>query len=161
MTEQDRVELERLEKEKHRLDLEQTAAHQAYIDKWMEYEGISEAYDMLLHKYATCESCRYFAVHDLSSDGWHNLCGNSITKSCTCCHSRCNQYKPDNLITKWVKESCKRSLNPQDVAALKILFIDIMKIEDTDYSTCTEASKKIYEKIIAILRIKYGETNNE
>lgn len=54
-----------------------------------------------------CKNCRYDAVQDFSSDGWHNCCGNEDTYACTCCQSYCEYFEPDNEITKFIKENVK------------------------------------------------------
>lgn len=48
--------------------------------------------------------CKFSAVFDLSSDGWHNKCG-CYQASCTCCDCPCTYYQPDNEISKWIKEN--------------------------------------------------------
>lgn len=53
----------------------------------------------------SCEFCRYNAVYGFSGDGWHNVCG---AGNCTCCHGRCDKYKPDNAATLKIKQSGKR-----------------------------------------------------
>lgn len=50
----------------------------------------------------SCEFCRYNAVFGLSYDSWHNMCGND---NCTCCHSYCEKYKPDNEATLLIKKT--------------------------------------------------------
>ena len=50
------------------------------------------------------EKCKFSAVFDLSSDGWHNKCG-YYKASCTCCDCPCLYYQPDNDMSKWIKEN--------------------------------------------------------
>ena len=52
----------------------------------------------------TCEYCMFNALHDLSGDGWHNTCG---ADNCTCCHSVCEKYEPDNEITLFIKKNIR------------------------------------------------------
>ena len=54
----------------------------------------------------SCEYCRFNAVHGFSGDGWHNTCG---ADECTCCHSRCEEYKPDNKATLYIKQTAEGS----------------------------------------------------
>lgn len=51
-----------------------------------------------------CAFCRFVVVLGFSYDGWHNLCGADI---CTCCHNCCDQYKPDNAATAYIKDILK------------------------------------------------------
>ena len=50
------------------------------------------------------DKCKFDAVFDLSSDGWHNKCG-YYNAPCTCCDCPCIYYQPDNDISKWIKEN--------------------------------------------------------
>lgn len=52
----------------------------------------------------TCEYCKFNAVQDCSVDGWHNTCG---ADNCTCCHSVCDKYEPDNEITLFIKKNIR------------------------------------------------------
>lgn len=49
-----------------------------------------------------CEFCRYGAVQGLSGDGWHNTCGSG---NCTCCHDECDNFKPDNTLTLFIRKN--------------------------------------------------------
>lgn len=156
MTEQDKIELDRLAEEKNRLDMEQNKLHEAYNNKYKEYQIAKSNYEKFFYKDKTCDSCRYDAVTTFSFDGWHNLCGHSDAP-CTCCHRHCEYYKPDNVITKWIKERCGYTLDPKHAEAIELLYTDIMEINDTDLSTCSNVQRAMYEKIIETLRIKCGE----
>lgn len=50
------------------------------------------------------EKCKFSAVFETSSDGWHNKCG-YYNAPCTCCGCPCVHYQPDNDISKWIKEN--------------------------------------------------------
>ena len=52
----------------------------------------------------TCGFCKFNAVQDFSGDGWHNICG---ADNCTCCHSVCEKYEPDNEITLFIKKNIR------------------------------------------------------
>ena len=72
-------------------------------------EGLVEdyQYDQLEKQYGADfreEKCKFSAVFDLSSDGWHNKCG-YYQAPCTCCNCPCIYYQPDNDISKWIKEN--------------------------------------------------------
>ena len=92
----------------------------------------------------TCEFCRFNAVQDLSGDGWHNTCG---ADNCTCCHSVCEKYEPDNEITLFIKTNIRKDsgllrcdktngyghINENEYKAIKQLVGDIFRnIKSTD-----------------------------
>lgn len=103
-----------------------------------------------------CEFCRYNAVHGFSGDGWHNTCG---ADNCTCCHSSCEKYKPDNEITLFIKQNinpgggllrCKHTngyghISDEESNALNELGINIFRIEN---STKAQAA-------ISVLKLLY------
>ena len=87
----------------------------------------------------TCEYCKYGAIQDLSGDGWHNTCG---AHNCTCCHTRCVKYEPDNEVTLFIKQNIRAKgngifrskhtngygyINDTEYKALKDLVGDIFK----------------------------------
>lgn len=90
-------------------------------------------------KYAdkfTCEFCKFNAYQDCSGDGWHNTCG---ADNCTCCHSVCDKYEPDNDVTLFIKQNiradrgllrCKHtngygSIDDEEYRGIKYLIGDI------------------------------------
>lgn len=102
----------------------------------------------------TCEFCKFNAIQDLSYDGWHNTCG---ADNCTCCHSVCEKYEPDNEITLFIKQNINVGdgflrgkhtngyghINEDEYKALDCLVGDIFKpINGT-------------EKIIKVLRVVF------
>ena len=84
----------------------------------------------------TCEFCKFNAVQGFSGDGWHNTCG---ADNCTCCHSVCEKYEPDNEITLFIKKNirteggllrCEKTngyghINDEEYEAIKELVGDI------------------------------------
>ena len=92
------LSLEKLKAKSNKLHREMS-----FIDNLIEeyeYNQLEEQYGADFNG----EKCKFSAVFDLSSDGWHNKCGHSKA-SCTCCDCPCLYYQPDNDISKWIKET--------------------------------------------------------
>lgn len=105
-----------------------------------------------------CENCRYNAVLDFSGDGWHNCCGNEDTYACTCCHSYCEYFEPDNKITSFIKEKLKHSplsyggsIDKRDYEALKDFIGNIFTVN----------KEETIDKIITILKIRFDIKEDE
>lgn len=91
-----------------------------------------------------CKNCRYDVVQNFSDDGWHNCCGNDDTYACTCCHSYCEYFEPDNEITKFIKENVKYGyIYNEHYEGIKSLAGDIFTI----------TNPSVVEKVIDILKI--------
>lgn len=112
------------------------------------------AYEKERDKDKSCDSCRYSIVLDFSSDGWHNLCGNS-NAPCTCCNSKCEYYKPDTTITKAIKEFYNNkdkfsgpNLDKEVIEGLKLLGYDV-------FHECTpdDYAQRKAEEVVEILKI--------
>ena len=75
-----------------------------------------------------CKHCRYSAVSDCSFDGWHNVCGADV---CTCCHSACDKYQPDNEVTLFIKNGINGYgyLSKDEYKAVREIFGDIFNID--------------------------------
>ena len=111
----------------------------------------------------TCEFCKYNAVNDCSCDGWHNTCG---AENCTCCHSVCEKYEPDNYVTLFIKQNIRTNygtfrsdntnghgyISEREYKAIKSLCGNIFKP--------LTASKKMIELLKVIFDIKEAEQND-
>lgn len=121
--------------------------------------------DELVAKYGEkygCEFCRFNAVQGLSSDSWHNTCG---ANNCTCCHSSCEKYKPDNEVTLFIKKNinsgngllrCKHTngyghISDDACDALAKLKINIFRIEDGEQAKAA----------ISVLKLLYCNKGGE
>lgn len=112
------------------------------------------AYEKERDRDKSCESCQYSIVLDFSEDGWHNLCGNS-NAPCTCCHGKCEYYKPDNAITNAIKEYYNSkdrfrgpNLDKEVIKGLKLLGYDVFH----EYTPDDYAQRKA-EEVVEILKI--------
>lgn len=95
----------------------------------------------------TCEFCKFSAVSDLSGDGWHNTCG---ANNCTCCHSVCEKYEPDNDVTSFIKKNTKYGhIDEDNHRALRNLVGNI-------FAPCGRNGK-----IIAVLKTMWGIKESE
>ena len=99
-----------------------------------------------------CSNCRFNAVLDFSGDGWHNCCGNEDTYACTCCHSYCEYFEPDNEITKFIKKYLISKhfggtgyISKDTCEGLQNLVGNIFRITD----------EKMIKQVIDILKIIY------
>lgn len=94
------------------------------------FSQLKSAYEKERDKDKTCDACRYNIALDFSDDGWHNLCGNP-KGSCTCCHSRCDEFAPDTSGTLAIKQfyrtQFKRepNLDPEFIVGLKLIGFDV------------------------------------
>ena len=94
-----------------------------------------------------CLYCKFSAVGDLSGDGWHNTCG---ANNCTCCHSVCEKYEPDNDVTLFVKKNAKYGHIDEDQhRAIRNLVGNI-------FAPCGRS-----EKIIALLKTLWDIKESE
>ena len=91
-----------------------------------------------------CSNCRFNAVLDFSFDGWHNCCGNEDTYACTCCHSYCEYFEPDNLVSKFIKDNTKYGYISKEH------FEGIEKLAGNIF---TITNPPVVEKMISILEI--------
>lgn len=119
-----------------------------------EFVKARNAYEKERDKDKSCESCRYSIVLDFSGDGWHNLCGNS-NAPCTCCNSKCEYYKPDNVVTKAIKEYYNNkdkfsgpNLDKEVIKGLKLLGYDVFH----EYTPDDYAQRKA-EEVVEILKL--------
>lgn len=123
-----------------------------------EYTKARNAYEKERDKDKSCESCMYSIVLDFSDDGWHNLCGNS-NAPCTCCNSKCEYYKPDNIITKAIKEYFNSkdkfrgpNLDKEVIKGLKLLGYDVFNTYTPDEYADDYVQRKA-EEVVEILKI--------
>lgn len=112
------------------------------------------AYEEERDKDKSCDSCRYSIVLDFSPDGWHNLCGNDKAP-CTCCHRKCEYYKPDNIVTKKIKDYYHRAskfdapnFDNDTIEGLDLLGYDVYEESDNEERAQSEANE-----VIEILKI--------
>lgn len=119
-----------------------------------EFAKAKQAYEKERDKDKKCESCMYNIVLDFSEDGWHNLCGNP-NAPCTCCNSKCEYYKPDNVTTKAVKDYYNNkdkfrgpNLDKEVIKGLKLLGYDVFY----EYTPDDYAQRKAKE-VVEILKI--------
>lgn len=105
-----------------------------------------------------CKNCRYDAIQNFSDDGWHNCCGNEKTYACTCCHSYCEYFEPDNEITKFIKKHLSSKhfggvgyISKDTCEGLQNLVGNIFRITD----------EKMIKQVIDILKIIYEIKEDE
>lgn len=129
--------IEELQKEKIRLQKELSEINRAISHH--DEMRLEQQYGDEFH----CEFCRYNAVS--SCDGDHNVCGKG---NCTCCHNRCEDYKPDNEATKFIKTQAVfgeglfrnkktngyKHIDDREYKALISLGADIFADEPDEYS---------------------------
>ena len=112
-----------------------------------------EAYERERDKNKTCESCMYNIVLDFSDDGWHNLCGNAQAP-CTCCHTRCEYYKPDTYLTSAIKNFFRTerkrdpNLEPELIEGLQAIGFNIY---DDDMSETY--GKDMARRLVEVLKV--------
>lgn len=110
----------------------------------------------------TCEFCKFNAVHDFSGDGWHNTCG---ADNCTCCHSVCEKYEPDNEITLFIKKSIRadsgllRSNNTNGYGHIDEREYEAIKELVGDIFRHTELTDKFKKVLTVCFDVKGGSDN--
>ena len=135
-------------KDKEYIELKEKYDKASFLCQNLDFALNEYVIDALKKQYGNqldCDNCKYNAVYDCDDSGWHNKCGH-YAAPCTCCHSYCRYFAPDNEITKWIKENIKY-ISLEQRRALDVFYLDPM----TDL-TLTE--EKI-DLIKTLLQAKY------